>query len=86
MLIEEMQTAVRGRHINNSSHAKTEQDAALHPSMRVPFAIAVAFGGANLAAIERLFELGEELEVLLLEGMLLLRCQVFDSFTQDRQD
>src|SRR5712692_4142148 len=59
VLVEKLKTETCRRHFHNRAHAKAEQDAALHPGIRFPLAAGIAFGGANLATIERLFELIE---------------------------
>src|SRR6185295_18052795 len=65
MLVEETKTAIRWRHVYDTAHAKTRQDAALDPGICFPLAIRVAFGGADLSAVERRFEIGEQGEVRL---------------------
>src|SRR5438309_1262394 len=60
ILIEKAEAAIRRRHVNDRAHAKAKQDATFHPGVRVPIAIRVAFGSANLTAIKRVLELSEQ--------------------------
>src|SRR5437016_14235970 len=60
IFIEKAEAAIRRRHVNDGAHTKAKQDASLHPGVRVPIAIRVAFGSANLAAVKRVLELFEQ--------------------------
>src|SRR5438132_433099 len=60
ILIEKAEAAIRRRHVNDGTHTKAKKDASLHPGVRVPIAIRVAFGSANLAAVKRVLELFEQ--------------------------
>src|ERR1700686_965843 len=63
VFVEELKTCIRGRHFDDGAHTKAQQDAALAPMVCMPNAVSVAFGGANLAAIECRLEFREEREV-----------------------
>src|SRR6266850_7090139 len=69
VLVEKLKTGVSGRHFHNRAHAKAEQDAALHPGIRLPLAVRGPLSRTHLAAVERLFEIIEEREVV---GRILL--------------
>src|SRR5260221_7901219 len=49
VLVEKLKTGICGRHFHNRAHAKAEQDAALHPGIRLPLAVPVTLSGAHLA-------------------------------------
>src|SRR5437763_11627217 len=59
VLVEEMQAAICGRHIDNGAHAKAEQNSPLDPGIRLPPPVCVTLCRADLTAIERCFEVSE---------------------------
>src|SRR5258706_16273362 len=52
VLVEKLQARAGSRHLNNRSHAEAEQGAALDPGIRLPLAVCMALGSANLTTIE----------------------------------
>src|SRR6476620_10209768 len=60
VFVEELEGAIRGRHIDNRAHAKAQKDATLDPSIRLPRAFCVSLCRTNFTAIESRFEFGKQ--------------------------
>src|SRR5258705_3024702 len=52
VFVEELEGAIRGRHVDNRAHAKAQQDATLDPGIRLPGAFCVSLCRTNFTAIE----------------------------------
>src|SRR6185436_16541986 len=81
VLVEKLKRRTRGRHFNNSAHAKPKQDSAFHPRVRPPLAVCIAFSRANLSTIKGGFELVKDREVAIRVIAAFARRQSFYSFT-----
>src|SRR4029450_2354288 len=82
VLVEELEGAIRGRHVDNRAHAEAHPYAALDPRICLPCANCVSLCCTNLTAIECRFELSEDGELFVRVFSGLARCQLLDIFTQ----
>src|SRR4030095_6094712 len=79
-LVEELQTLIPRRHVDDCAHPKSEQYAPLYPGIRLPLTTGISFSRTDFTAIKRGLEFVEDRKVFVGIFAAGASCQLFYLF------